>query len=295
VTEPQSASKLIACGNELGEGILWDEREGRYYWTDIQGRCLWMCYPDGRELCSIALPDRLASFALTNRPGILLVAFERGIATYCIADGTFDWICRPDLPEGVRFNDGRVDRSGRFVVGTMVEDAHAAGGVCLGSLYRLESDGALSGLLSGIAISNALCFSPDGKYLYHADTPTRCLYAYSYETGIPMSPRLVKEFPAGEGPDGACIDSQGNIWIAIWGGGRVEHLDPDGSVLEAYHVDALQPTCPALGGASLTTLAVTSAWEGLALSAPQRPPGAGDLFLIDANVPGLPEQKVTLG
>ena len=241
------------------------------------------------------LPFRLASFALTERPNVILAAFDRGIALFSMVDGSIEWLCQPDLPEGVRFNDGRVDRNGRFVVGTMVEDAAAAGRANLGSLYRLEADGCLTELLSGIAISNALCFSLDGSELYHADTPTRRLLAYAYGDGMPGSQRLLKEYPHGEGPDGACVDAGGNIWIAIWGGGRVECLSPDGATLGTVQVDALQPTCPAFGGPDLATLAITSAWEGLAHAAADRPRSAGDVFLVKNGFRGLPESRVCLG
>lgn len=289
-----SALSTIPCGNELGEGILWDDLDGRFYWTDIQGSELWCSKPDGTQLSSLALPARLASFALTDRPGVILAAFDRGIATFSMIDGRIDWLCEPDLPKGVRFNDGRVDRAGRFVVGTMVEDDRAAGGANLGCLYRLEADGSLSELLSGITISNGLCFSPEGNVLYHADTPTRRLFAYSYDNGTPTSPKLIKEFSDGEGPDGACTDSEGNIWIAIWGGARVECLTPQGETLRVVEVDAMQPTCPAFGGPDLSKLAITSAWEGLATSRDDRPEHAGDVFLLNSSVRGLPEPRVIL-
>lgn len=284
----------VPCGNELGEAILWDDLAGLFCWTDIQARKLWSSRSDGSQLVSHELPARLTSFALTDQPGVILAAFDRGIATYSIAERCIHWISHPLFPQGVRFNDGRVDRSGRFVVGTMVEDCETAGGTNLGALYRVEADGSLSELLSGIAISNALCFSVDGSELYHADTPTRRLFAYSYETGECRSPRLVREFPEGEGPDGACVDADGNIWVAIWGGSRVECLSPNGETLHLVQVDAVQPTCPGFGGAELTTLAITSAWEGLAQCPESRPRYAGDLFLVDAGVQGLPESRVIL-
>lgn len=290
-----STMQVIPLGNELGEGILWNDLEERFYWTDIQGSKLWNCKPDGGELNFLSLPARLASFALTDHPGKILAAFDRGLAVLSVVDGLVEWLCKPDLPSGVRFNDGRVDRSGRFIVGTMVEDQIAAGGDNLGCLYRFEADGSLRELLSGIAISNGLCFSPDGNWLYHADTPTRRLLAYSYEAEIPNSPRLVREFKEGEGPDGACVDSEGNIWIAIWGGGRVECLTPYGETLRVIKVDAMQPTCPAFGGSDLSKLAITSAWEGLAASRASRPERAGDVFLVNSGVRGIAEPRVALG
>ena len=288
-------TRSIPCGNMLGEGIVWDGQDGRFYWTDIQRMALWSSLADGGDPRSIALPARLASFALTDRPGTIVAAFDRGIAIFSMIDRRVEWLCQPELPPGVRFNDGRVDRRHRFIVGTMVEDAEAAGGASLGCLYRLEPDGSLCELLSGIAISNALCFSPDGNELYHADTPTGQLLAYAYATGVPTSPRLLKQFPRSEGPDGACVDRDGNIWIAIWGGSRVECLTPQGDVVAQIPIGALQPTCPAFGGADLATLAVTSAWEGLALSKDDRPTAAGDVFLLETHAKGLPEARVKLG
>lgn len=281
----------ITCRNELGEGVVWDEVEMRFIWTDIQRSQLWQAGATGEATVKV-LPHRLASFALSDRPGVIVAAFDVGIAAYDLKTEAVQWIARPDLPNGVRFNDGRTDRAGRFVVGTMVEDATAARGLSVGTLYRLEWDGSLSTLIEGIAISNALCFSPDGERMYHADTPTGELCSYAYSDAGVSDRCVIRRYEGLDGPDGACVDANGNIWIAIWGGSRVECVTPHGELLQRIDVPASQPTCPAFGGPDLNILAVTSAWQDLAEAPEHAPQSAGDFHRFPLKVRGLPECRV---
>ncbi|WP_423140779.1 SMP-30/gluconolactonase/LRE family protein [Parablastomonas sp. CN1-191] len=281
----------VAVGNRLGEGIVWDCVAGAFVWTDIHERRLFRLSWPGRELEEFALPHRLGSFALTSQPACILAAFEQGFAWYDLESTRCDWIARPQLPPGVRFNDGRVDRAGRFVAGTMVEDPVAAGSRRAGALFRLEETGVTTRLLDGIGITNALCWSPDGGTMYHADSTVGVLNAYEYGAP-PMPRRAITAVAAPAVPDGATVDAKGRIWVALWGGAAVGIHSAEGAMLETIDVPVSQPTCVALGGPDMDILAVTSAHDGLTRADREREPGAGNVFFYATTANGLPECRV---
>lgn len=281
-------------GNELGEGILWDDDIQRFVWIDIEGRSLQMLDPESGSLNRIELPFRPGSIALTTRSRSYVIAFEHGFAIYDVANSNLEWLARPDLRPGVRFNDGRVDPMGQFVAGTMVEDQRAAGGRHHGQLYRLDGRNGCTPLLDGIHISNSLCWSPDGRYMYHSDTPSGKVMRYDYSEEGAANGQIFASFAPEALPDGAVTDALGNVWVALWGGSRVECYAPSGALLGSVPVRAQQPTCVAFGGPDLGLLAVTSAWEGLGADAKDAPSGAGSLFLFRTGARGLPERRVDL-
>ena len=270
----------IDVGNTLGEGVVWQAQGSAFLWTDIEGRSLHRLEWPGLRHSRFDLPYRLCSFAITRDETEIVAAFEMGIALYDFTDGSIEWLARPELPVGVRFNDGRCDRTGRFVVGTMVEDHDTTAPSASGTLARLEPSGTLTTLLTGISISNALCWSPDGAKMYHADSPTGQLRAYDYPSVKPTGVGLSR-YDGGMVPDGACVDAEGRIWVAAWGGSAVIVHSPDGAILDRIPVPARQPTCVAFGGSDLDILSVTSATQGIAPQDRQKD-GALHLFRVEA-------------
>lgn len=288
LVEPLS---VIRVANELGEGIVWDERTQAFVWTDILARRLYRLPWGSDTPVTIDLPDRLGSFALTDDPDIIIAAFAPGFARYRLSDGQCDWLARPALPHGVRFNDGRVDRLGNFVAGTMVENVAAAGGKDRAVLYRLEEDASLSELVHGLHISNSLCWSPDGRTMYHGDSPAQAITEYGYDARGARYQRIISLFDDGY-PDGATVDAAGRIWVALWAAGCVAVLDPAGARLATVPLGASQPTCTAFGGPDLDILAVTSARTELSDAALADQPDAGALFLFRTGARGLAEARV---
>jgi L-arabinonolactonase len=279
---------IIPCANMLGEGVLWDAHGQAFVWTDILGRRLYRLSWGSDQPVVIDLPDRLGSFALTSDPDVILAAFAPGFARYHLVSGACEWLALPDLPPGVRFNDGRTDRAGQFVAGTMVEDAAAAGGTDRGRLYRLEAGGGLTDLFGGFHISNSLCWAPGGGTMYHSDSPAQAISAYAYGGAGATDRRVLARFDEGY-PDGACVDADGNLWVALWGAGCVAVLGPDGERLATVPVGASQPSCTAFGGPNLDVLAVTSARADLTPDQLAADPLAGALFLFQTSARGLPE------
>lgn len=287
---------IIDAQDTLGEGPLWNPRDGRLWWTDIQERRLRTLDPATRTIRDCAVPERVGSLAfVAGRPDTLLVAFETGLALFEPGSGAVTWLAQPEKPgSGRRFNDGRTDRQGRFWTGTMVEDEMLAAPASA-SLWRLDASGLLAACESGVAISNGLATSPDGRTLYFADSPRRLIFAYDLDpaTGALAGKRLFAEIERGY-PDGATVDAEGCLWSARWGAGEIVRHAPDGRVLETVPLPASQPTCPAFGGPDLSLLFVTSAAEGLSPAERAAEPAAGSLFILDVGVSGLPDAEYRL-
>jgi L-arabinonolactonase len=280
----------VEVGNTLGESVLWCERQQAVWWTDIHESRLHRYIPAQRDLTTYTLPERLTSFGFTEDEGQLICAFASGFALYRPESGEIHWLAQPEkhLP-GNRFNDGRVDRQGRFWAGTMVE--RAADGVT-GSLYRLAGRECVK-ILDGIQISNSICWSPDSSRFYFADSPKYRIFSYAFDSqaGIPSDPQIFASTQAPYEPDGSTVDAQGYLWNALWGGGKVVRNAPDGSIAETLHLPVSQPTCVAFGGRDLNLLLVTSARVGLSVEQLNHEPQAGNLFIYRTPFTGLTEAR----
>jgi len=283
---------IIPAKNVLGEGVSWDHETQTLWWTDIQARRLFRHDFATRATESFATPERLTAFGFAREPGKFIAAFETGIALYEPRMQEVSWLCRPHLETpDIRFNDGRVDRQGRFWTGTMIEGPAAAPNSA--ALYSIDHTRSLRAHADGIAISNGICWSADGTRMYFADSPRRTIYVYDFdcEAGTIANRRVFARTPDGAYPDGANIDSQGFLWSAHWGAGKVVRYAPNGAVDREIAVPAEQPTCVAFGGPDLDLLFVSSARDGLADDALARQPSAGDVFVYKAPVPGIPDGR----
>jgi L-arabinonolactonase len=281
----------LDAGNTLGEGIVWCTRAQALYWTDIQRATLHRLHPASGALEHWRLPERLASFALCETDGWLLLALASRLAFFRLADGHLRTLheIEPELP--TRCNDGACDRQGRFVFGTMHEPAEGSR-QALGSFWRLNADLGLERLaLPRVAISNSIAFSPEGSTMYYCDSLARRIQRCTYGD-TPGTPQRFADLGelAGE-PDGSCVDAAGSLWNAQWGLARVVCYAADGSVRRVLPVPARQPTRPAFGGPDLDTLYVTSARDGLDADSLVREPLAGALFAARVDVRGLTEPR----
>ena len=173
---------VVEAGNMLGEGIVWCERAQALYWTDIHAATLWRHTPASGETRQWHLPERLASFALCEADGWLLLALASRLAFFRLADGALYTIreVEPELP--TRCNDGACDRRGRFVFGTLHEPADGGPKQAIGGFWRLNAELTLEKLpLESVAISNSLAFSPDGGTLYYCDSLARTIRCCGHE------------------------------------------------------------------------------------------------------------------
>jgi len=295
MTTAASTASLVFDGkHQLGEGVLWCQRTQSLLWTDILGASLWRLTPATGATQSWSMPERLATFALSEDDDRLLLGLASQLAWFRFSDQSVTPICavEAELPH-TRVNDGRCDRFGRFVFGTKNDAADMA---ACASFYRLNSDLTLERLaLPPVAISNSICFSPDGRIMYYCDSLSRKIHCCDYDTaaGTISNQRLFADLSEQPGePDGSAIDSQGYLWNAQWGGRRVLRFAPDGSIERLLHMPVAQPSCVAFGGNDLDDLYITSARESLSPAALLAEPAAGGLFRQHvADVQGLPEAR----
>lgn len=277
------ATAATAASYELAEGVLWDATAAVVRWVDInEGRVLSGRLRDGTvdQINAVTLGQTAGAVALASDGG-LLVAGTRCLVTVS-PDGAISY--GPDLlgdRQGVRFNDGSVDAFGAFVVGTLAlgePTGHE-------QLLRVSPGGHTEILRDGIQLSNGIAFSPDGATIYHVDTVAGTVSRHSYGPG-PFDRdeawvTVLHDLP--HFPDGLTVDTEGNLWVAQWGGSCVLRYSPAGELLDTVEVDAAQVSCPAFVGPDLSTLAITTAQEGLEHVSDQ----AGALFLADVAAQGL--------
>ncbi|SEL59971.1 L-arabinonolactonase [Pseudoxanthomonas sp. GM95] len=285
------ARTVVAAGNRLGEGVVWCERTGALLWTDIHNAVLWRHVPATGATRQWPMPERLASFALCDTDGWLLLAMASRLAFFHLDTGELRAICTIDGAPDTRANDGGCDRQGRFVFGTLHEPAQGPKQK-VGGFFRLNAELALEALpLPGVAISNAIAFSPDGDTLYFCDSLDKAIQRVEYgdTLGTPSTFVDLSDQP-GE-PDGAAVDAQGGVWSAQWGAARVVRYRPDGREDGVFPMPTAQPTRPAFGGGELSTLYVTSAHDGMDAATRAADPSAGDVFALPVGVRGLPEAR----
>lgn len=282
----------VEVSNSLGEGVLWNESQQNVWWTDILESRLYQYDYVKRTLKCHALPERLASFGFTEKDGLLICAFASGFALYEPESKKVEWLAQPERAlSGNRFNDGRVDRQGRFWAGTMVEQKSDAAGV-KGSLYCLAGRECRK-ILSGINISNSLCWSPDSSRFYFADSTTHTIQEFEFDTrsGYPRNSQVFTKTQPPYEPDGSTVDAEGFLWNALWGGGKIIRYDRNGRPADELHLPVSQPTCVAFGGIDMNVLFVTTAKIGLPADHQTKEPHAGSLFIYQTPYTGLPETR----
>ena len=284
------AELLVDSRCTLAEGIQWRVDQQRLWWTDIHGCALWSCDADGMDVARIDTPERLGSFAF-DPDGHMLAAFESGLFRWELERDQLERLTdfEPTNPT-TRLNDGRCDRQGRFLVGGMNEDGLKP----ISTLTRFRG-GRVETLLTEIGCSNSICFSPDGKWLYFADTPTRSIQRIPYDvsTGKLGSPIVFLQLSSEEEgyPDGSCVDANGSIWNARFNGFRVQQVFANGSGGLRIDLPVPQVTCACFGGPDLDRLYITTARENMSNADIDRYPMSGGIFVVSPGVIGLPEDR----
>jgi sugar lactone lactonase YvrE len=238
---------------------LWDVAEQALYWVDSTGCVLHRLDWASQKRHDWDLPGMIGSLALREGGGALL-ALQQGFYFFDFESGAATAVADPEAgDERTRFNDGKVDRQGRFLAGTMGITIRDPG---IGSLYRLDTDGAVSAPLeSNIGVSNGPCFSPDGETFYFSDSMARSIYAYDYdtETGTPTNRRVLVDVAALESaPDGCTVDAEGNLWSALVRSGQIGQFTPEGELRQRIDMPCKIPSSAMFGGPDLDILFVTS-------------------------------------
>ncbi len=271
-----------------GESPLWDPVAQALYFIDNFGQRLHRFDPASKSTRSWEMPSIITALALRRRGGAV-VALRSGIHGLDLESGALETLVPLDAHASHVYNDGRVDRRGRFLLGGTTANFHDP--TPDGGLYSLDGDHHLVQLDAGIHFSNSPCFSADDRTFYFSDSFLHTTYAYDYElqTGAVSNKRVfVDTRNLGGMPDGSTVDRDGLIWMAIYGGGKVAAFDPAGQLVRSVELPVKLVSSVAFGGPGLDQLYVTTIQEG-ALGEPAEE-GAGYVYLVEGlGAQGLPE------
>lgn len=275
---------------QLGECPRWDEDEQVLWWVDIKQQQLHrLSVIDGLHQYR-QFNEEFGCFALRKSGGLVL-AGESGFWLLDSLHGNIQHIGDPesDKPKH-RFNDGRCDKNGRFIAGTTNPIANES----FGQFYQLNDDHQFKPLVGHSLICNGLAFSPDMKTLYWSDSPLRSIYHCDYdpELGVVTNQRLFYQVDKNKGvPDGASVDSHGNYWIALYGGGEIICINPQGKLIHTLKVPVTNPTMVTFGGRYLRTMYITSACQEMTEEQLKANPMEGKLLSCSAPYLGLIEPR----
>jgi sugar lactone lactonase YvrE len=285
---------VLDARNSAGESPVWRAAGQALYWVDIPARKLIRMAMDSGEVSEWQSPEMLGCIAPIGAGPHWLAGAETGI--FLIEPGPQKRLGAERLAPvdhaapRMRFNDGRCDRQGRFLAGTMVMNMAASSRA--GCVYRYQKSTGLTKLLDGFITPNGMAFSPDGRTMYLSDShpSVQSVWAFDYdlESGRPSNRRLFIDMnPLPGRPDGAAIDEDGCYWICGNDAGLVHRFTPEGKLDRSMPVPVKKPAMCAFGGANLDTLFVTSIRpEGIDLS---DQPLAGGVFALYPGVRGLAE------
>ena len=270
--------------DRLGEGPLWSPAEQALFWVDVLGKRLNRLRLADDSISSWDLPE-MTGWIIERRsaPGFV-IGTKSGVSTLTLDPVTTTLLVAPEpgLPLN-RLNDAKADAAGRLYFGTMPMACDTP----TGSLYRYDPDGTLTTLDSGYSVTNGPAISADGSTLFHTDSVAGRIYRFAVRPDGSLGPRsLFRQFGRGEGsPDGMTFDSEGGLWVACWGAGRVVRLLPDATIDQIITLPASQTSSVCFAGDRLDRLFVTSASDGVTEAQ------AGALFEVSSGRTGLQAHK----
>lgn len=274
-------------GSTVGEGPIWDEISQHLVWIDVLEGKVFFYSPTQRSQKTIEIKSHVGAVAFDSNHN-LVIAQRDGISRLSRSTGEITYLRKIIESTEIRFNDGSVDRAGRFVVGSMgyqpTEDS--------GTLYSYSLSGELKTLIPKVGISNGVCWNSDSSAMYYIDSLTNSIQVFEYnlESGAISNGKVLMKFDMSEGtPDGMTIDTDGNLWVAMWGGAKVVVVNPDGITVARIPFPVTNVTSLTFGGADMSTLFVTTARYTLSAQALMNEPLAGSLFSIKTSSRGYLE------
>lgn len=280
--------------DRLGESVLWHPEEEALYWIDFYGPSVRRQKQSGGpvETWEINRGETIGSLVFADE-GRLILAVDHGLHLFDTKTSIRRFFADP---KGGRtdlvYNDSKVDRAGRYWVGTYEVTESKPQGV----FYRVEADGTATVADQGFTICNGPAFSPDNRRLYFSDTVGRRIFSYELNHDGSLSGRQTFfSFSESDGlPDGLAVDSGGNVWCALYGGAKVVCVDANGVLRQSLPVPTTYVTSLCLGGPGLRTLYVTTGWSSVTTEANKTGDVGGAVFMRPADVAGLPEPIISL-
>jgi len=293
---PHCAKDAVRCvvqsSDVLGETPLWCDRTQSLLWLDIDAGKLQRFHPATGRHDTFTFDARyVGTAALCANTSKILLGMDLGLHLFDIGSGHCEKLCQVEDPRiDNRLNDGRCDAEGRLWVGSMDNQLHRPSG----AFYRVDPDGSVHRQFDGVIVSNTVAISPTQERLYFSDTRRFMTWQFDLDVrkgSLGNRTVFVDHTQAKDRPDGACVDSEGYVWNAIFAGGRVVRYAPDGRVDAVVQVPVTNPTCVCLGGPAMRTLFITTARKFLDRSRLRAEPLAGAVLAIDVSTPGLPESR----
>ncbi|MFK3737381.1 SMP-30/gluconolactonase/LRE family protein [Massilia sp. TN1-12] len=274
----------------LGEGVLWDARGPWVWFVDIKGKRILRCAPDGSDRRTWPAPGQV-SFIVPESGGGMVCSLDDGLYRFLPESGDFVPLAKVESDlEHNRFNDGHVDAQGALWFGSMHDAEEAASG----ALYRFDGTYVRT-MDDGYIITNGPAVSPDGGTLYHTDTLDKRVYAFDVAPdGALSNKRVFIEIADGGYPDGMAVDADGHLWVATFGGWRIDRFDAQGRKGGEVRFPCANVTKLAFGGDDLRTVYATTARKGLSPDELAAQPLAGGLFTFRLDVAGLPQHALRL-
>ena len=272
----------------LGECPLWHGDRQWLFWVDVHNHRVHQFDPATGKNHYFDTGDVVSAIALAGEDRLLIAMGDR-LAFLNTDTGEITPLYQTKFPyPNTRFNDGKCDSKGRFWIGSISEAAGQA------ELYCYDLDGSFRVMETGLTISNGLGWSPDQSTFYLTDSPQHQIYAYNFdlETGAISDRRVLIDLTdEAVEPDGMTIDTQGNLWTALWDGWCIACFTPTGQEIMRINLPVHRPTSVAFGGSQLSDLYITSASVGLSQKEIQQGFNAGDLFRFPSAAVGMPTHQ----
>jgi sugar lactone lactonase YvrE len=290
---------VLAARALNGERPAWDTERKLLFWIDVREPALHAFDPATGADRHWEMPSWIGPYGLVEDGAY--VALRTGLYHLRFDDGTLRFVAPPPFDSRrFIFNEGDCDRQGRFWAGPMFVPLKPEGenGHGPDALPFWRYDGVQAGWHPGtipVKTANSLAWSADGTRMFHSDTEKKTIWVSRYdpETGEPFDPQVFATLGDGDGgPDGVAVDAEGCLWCAVFGGGRLLRLDPDGRVERTVPLPVQFPTMPAFGGPDLRTIFVTSACWSVPEAERASRPLEGNLFSFEAPVAGVPSVRM---
>jgi sugar lactone lactonase YvrE len=289
---PHQVDLVLDAKAGAAETPVWDAQNKLLYWTDLTKKRLHIYEPANDSDRFIDVGSKIGTVVIRQSGGVV-VALESGFNYIDLSTGDISNLADPE-PEMTnnRFNDGKCDSAGRLWVSSVSQDFEngKATMVPYGKLYRFGPNQEIMVALDKVIQVNGLGWSVDNKKMYLVDTVGFAILSFDFDeiNGVISNQQIAVQVPESFGyPDGMCLDDEGSIWLAHWGGYQVSRWNPvTGNLIETIAVPASQVTCCSFGGDNLDELYITTARHCLSEEELAKYPYSGGIFKYKPGVTG---------
>ena len=214
---------IIDANVELAETPIWDDRVGKWYWTNLFSGDV-HCFDPATGTDELFPTGKLIGSAIpTTDVSKLLVSLEDGLHLLDLCNGSLHFLIDPEHGNpNNRYNDTRVDARGRVFMSSVSKQygTPAYTPDQKGGFYMVDTDGSVRVIEPEINQFNAMVWNSDDTRLFVVDTYNQTLLAYDYDIDQgPVGPaKTVLRFGELGMPDGISIDVDDNLYICHWTG-----------------------------------------------------------------------------